>query len=294
MTAISLTDAPPAASPRSVLWPLAAVETRRYARQPLFLIGAVVTLGATAISPVDKETSTYFNAIVPAAALGVLGLVAMASMVRGASTLRRSAGAAPVPERVQTGALALACLLPFALGLIWFARSAIAAHTSPPPANGFPFGGLSASWKLAILFGMGAMSTLGGPLLGILIGRWLPRRGTAPLAAVLLVAATILMQGIFAPLRTIRVIMPYTNWGGPSDLNSNRELVLTGSPQWWVVYLVCLCGLAVTGALWHDRAARGRRLMTAGAVLIGAAVATCLLAMFTGVHHTMVNPLPNP
>jgi hypothetical protein len=294
MSAVTLAGAPPATRSRSALWPLAAVETKRYARQPLFLTGAVVTLLVTAFLPADKETSTYYDAIVPAAALGVLGLVAMASMVRGARTLSRSAGAAPVPERVQTGALALACLLPFTIGLIWFAGSVLRAHANPPAANGFPFGDLTASWKLAILFGMGTMSTLGGPLLGVLIGRWLPRRGTAPLAAVLLVAATIVMQGIFAPLRTIRVIMPYTNWGGPSDLNSNRELVLTGSPQWWVVYLACLCGLAVTGALWHDRAARGRRLAAVGAVLIAAALATCLLAMFTGVHHTIVNPLPNP
>ena len=137
----------------------------------------------------SDSNALYSDAIVPAAALGVLGLVAMAGQTRAASTLNRSAGAPPVPERVQTAALALAGLLPFAVGLVWFASTAYKAAQHPPPPGGFPFGDVSGSWKLAILFGEGAMSTLGGPLLGVLIGRWWPRRGVAPITAVLLVAA---------------------------------------------------------------------------------------------------------
>ena len=45
------------------------------------------------------------------------------------------------------------------------------------------------SWKAAVLFGQVALASLGGPLLGLVVGRWFPRRGVPPLAAVLLVAA---------------------------------------------------------------------------------------------------------
>lgn len=280
---------------RPVLVRLAGLETRRYARHPLFLIGTLATLALAFFGPVERRTGVYFDQIVPAAALGVLGLVAMAGMARNAATLRRSAGVAPVPERVQTGALALACLLPFAVGLVWFVATAVKGWDHVPPPDGFPFGGMSATWKLAILFGEGTMATLGGPLLGLFIGRWWPRRGVAPVAAVLLVAAVIVMQGLFEPLRFIRVFMPFTYFGGQVGIegDENRMLIFTGSPQWWVAYLVCLCGLAVVGALWHDRGARTPRLRVAGAVLVAAAVVTCLLAMFAGIDAQIVNPFPS-
>lgn len=281
---------------RSVLARLALLETRRYARHPLFLLGAAATLALTFFGPVEGRTGVYFDQIVPAAALGVLGLVAMAGMARNASTLHRSAGVAPVPERVQTGALALACLLPFGIGLVWFAGTVIKGWDYVPPADGFPFGGMTASWKLAILFGEGAMATLGGPLLGLFIGRWWPRRGVAPIAAVLLVSAVIVMQGLFEPLRFVRVFMPFTYFGGQVGIegDENRMLVFTGSPQWWVAYLACLCGLAVVGALWHDPGARTARLRALGIGLLAAALVTCLLAMFTGVPTELVNPVPTP
>lgn len=96
---------------------LATLETRRFARHPLFLIGVLLTVAAS-LGGAEPTTSTFLLVIVPAAGLGVLGLVAMAGLARTSRTLSRSAGAAPVPERTQTAALALACLLPFAVGVV--------------------------------------------------------------------------------------------------------------------------------------------------------------------------------
>lgn len=288
----TLTVPAPAVRSRGALWPLAAAETRRYARHPLFAGGALLCLLGLQADP--KEAS-FANPIVPAAALGVLGLVAMAAMARGADTLSRSAGAAPVPERTQTAALALACLLPFGVGLLWFGWSVWLYHHAPPPPNGFPFGPVGEGWKAAVLFGEGPMAALGGPLLGIAIGRWWPRRGVAPMIAVLLVAFVISFQGLLAPLRTVRLVSPWTYFGGPFGAGGDpdRMLLFSGSPQWWAGYLACLCGLAVTAALWHDPQARTRRLRTIAVLLAAAAVATCLAAMLTGTAHTVVNPLPS-
>jgi hypothetical protein len=168
-------------------------------------------------------------------------------------------------------------------------------HQHPPTANGFPFGPVAddESWKLAVLFGEGPMAALGGPLLGVVIGRWLPRRGVAPVCAVLLVSLVIVLQGLVAPLRTVRLVSPWTYFGGPFGTadDPNRMLLLSGSPQWWVGYLACLCGLAVVAALWHDRDARTGRVRLAGVVLLAAAIVTCVLAIITGVNGTLVNPL---
>ncbi|MEV8517354.1 hypothetical protein [Dactylosporangium sp. NPDC051484] len=278
----------------SALGQLTAMELRRYATHPLFIIGVLLTVATTVGRP-DQPSSGFFNAIVPAAGLGILGLVAMAAQTRKAATLNRAAGVTPVPERVQTAALALTALLPFTVGLLWVAWAMWAQHHWPVPDNGFPFGPAGDGWTFAALLGEGAFSALGGPLLGIVVGRYLPQRGTAPIVAVLLVAVAIVFQGIFEPLRSVRVIMPFTYWGGPIGVEGDdmRMLLLSGSPGWWAAYLGCLCGLAVVAALWHDPSARTPALRLVGGALFVAAVVTCLLAMFTGVEHTLVNPLPS-
>jgi hypothetical protein len=294
MSSIAITRPATPPSQRTTLAQLAVLEMRRYARHPLFIIGTLITV-ASSISRPDQRTSSYFYVIVPAAALGVLGLVAMASLTRTSHKLSASAGAPPVPERAQTAALALAAAVPFGVGLVWFAWAVWAAGHWPTLAAGFPFGPVGASWKLALLFALGALPALGGPLLGLVIGRWLPQRGVAPLAAVLLVAATIVMQGLFEPLRRIRVVMPWTFFGGPIGIKGDdmRTLILSGSPQWYVAYLLCLCALAVVAALGHDPQARSRRWKIIGSLLLAAAVVTCLLAMWTGIDHTIVNPVPS-
>ena len=204
MSSIAIARPAVPASHRATLTQLAVLEMRRYARHPLFLVGTLITV-ASCVSRPDHRTGSYFDAIVPAAALGVVGLVAMASLTRNSHKLSTSAGAPPVPEWTQTAALALAALVPFLVGIAWFAWAVWAAGHWPAPPGGFPFGPVGEGWKLAWLFALGALPALGGPLLGLVIGRWLPQRGVAPLAAVLLVAATILMQGLFEPLRAITI-----------------------------------------------------------------------------------------
>jgi hypothetical protein len=294
MTTMELTATPSRVARAETLRQLAAVEVRRYARHPLFLLGVLVTVVCSFAKP-DSKSSVYLDGIVPAAALGVLGIVTMARLTRSSHALSRSAGATPIRERTQTAALAIAALLPFAVGICWFGWALVVAHNHPVPANGFPFGPVSGNWKAALLFGDGAVPALGGPLLGLAIGRWLPQRGSAPVAAVLLVAAVIVMQGLFEPLRRVRVVMPWTTWGGPIGIkgDSNRMLVLSGSPQWWIVYLFALCGIAVVAALWHDHESRTARLRNVGAALLVGAAVLCALAMFTGTPHTLVNPLPS-
>jgi hypothetical protein len=273
---------------------LALLEARRYARHPLFLLGLLITLAVSWSGP-DPTSSTFLLVIGPAGAIGVLGLVVMAGLTRSSLTLSRSAGAPPVPERDQTAALALACLLPFTVGLLWTGWAFWADQQAVVPPNGFPFGPVTDGWRAAVLVGEVGLASLGGPLLGLVIGRWLPRRGVAPLAAVLLVAVSIVMQGLFESLRTVRLVAPWTYFGGPTGIPGDdmRMMLYPGSPQWWVAYLVCLCGLAVVAALWHDPAARGRRLRLVAGVLLVAAVVTCLLAMVTGLDQTLVNPLPS-
>ncbi|MFJ5901493.1 hypothetical protein ACIQFZ_40435 [Streptomyces sp. NPDC093064] len=66
MSAIGMTTSVPAVRRDTVLWRLAATETGRYARHPLFIVGVLLTL--LGLQP-DPKTSSFYNVIVPGWAL---------------------------------------------------------------------------------------------------------------------------------------------------------------------------------------------------------------------------------
>ncbi|MPZ74624.1 MAG: hypothetical protein GEU74_15625 [Nitriliruptorales bacterium] len=279
---------------RSALGNLARKEIVRYARHPVFLVGLAVTL-LSMWGPPDGLVSSLGNVIVPAAGIGVFGLIVMASLVRSSDRAAEAAGAVATGQRTRTLALVAALVVPATVGLAWFAWAVWAFHRWPAPPNGAPFGGIGDGWAYAVLFDLGVLACIGGPVLGLVLGRWVNRRGAAPIAVVLLVLATIVMQGIFEPLRTIRLIMPWTQFTGQFGIEGdpNRIAILTGSPHWYGVYLALLCSAGVLVALLRDdERPRGRLIVALAAVGVAAAVA-CVLAVTGGVQETMFNPLPS-
>lgn len=278
----------------SVLRELAFQEIRRYATHPLFLLGLVLVTAATATGP-DEYTSSLGHDIVPSTGFGVLGLLVMGSLVRSSDKAAASAGVVAASERTRTLALASAVVVPLAASLLWFTWAVWAYTSHPPTPNGLPFGGVGASWSYSVLFAVGVLASVGGPLLGLLVGRFLNFRGAAPMAAAVLVLFTIVMQGLIEPLRYIRVFAPWTRFGGPygAEGDNDRQVIFTGSPQWYVAYLVALCVLGVILALLHDREAPRRRMLLGFAIVGVVALVLGTLAMTQGVQELMVNPLPS-
>jgi hypothetical protein len=158
-----------------------------------------------------------------------------------------------------------------------------------------PFGEVGDGWVYAMLFAIGTLSTLGGPILGLVVGRWLQFRGAAILCSVGLMLLTIFFQGIVEPVRTIRVFWPWTYFGGPYGVDGDPErwLVLTGSPQWYCAYLVVLCALGVVVAALHDREVPRAGLAKVGGGLAAVALVLGTITMVTGPEE-LVNPLPSP
>jgi hypothetical protein len=273
------------------------LEIRRYAVHPLFLLGLAGNLVLCLTGPADTDPmSSLGTAIAPAALFGVFGIVIMASLTRRSDTITVAAGVVPAHERARSLALVAACIVPFAAGLAWWVWALWAYDNTPPPANGFPFGpALDDVWVAAVLFGEGPMAALGGPLLGILVARWIGTRAAPILTGVGVIAFCITMQGIFDPLRRIRLVSPWTYFGGPAGVKGDPErmVLFSGSPYWWIMYLACLCGLGVIGILLHDRDQPRRPLVLAACGIGALAVVTVLLAMWTGTPDTLVNPLPH-
>jgi hypothetical protein len=282
---------PPAAAPTQGA--LARKEIGRYARHPVFLIG-VGLLALTTLHAPDRQESTLGILIFPAAAIGLFGLITMASLARSSDLVADTAGGAVATgQRARTLALVCALVVPFTAALVWYAWGVWGYHHWPPAANGGPFGPVGDAWAYSVLFALGVVPSIGGPILGLIIARWIPLRGAAPIAVVLLILVTIVTQGLIAPLRYFRLVMPWTQFEGPYGIKGdrNRELIFTGSPQWYIGYLVLLCAGGVLIALLRDdERPRGRLLAALGGVAV-AALVVCVIAMNHGPQHTLVNPL---
>ena len=281
------------AGERSALATLARHEIVAYLKHPLFLFG--VALMAVAVAFGDDDSSSLFYVIVPATCLGIFGLMVMAGLVRRSDQAQAAAGTVVLSERERTYALASAAVVPFTVGLTFFAWAAWEYHAHPPLDYTMPFGDVGDGWVYAMLFALGTLSTLGGPILGLVIGRWLPFRGAAILCSVGLILFSIFFQGIVEPVRTFRVFWPWTYFGGPYGVDGDPErwLILSGSPQWYCLYLIVLCALGVVLAALHDRESPRAGLARLAGVLAVVAVVLATISMVTGPEE-QTNPLPSP
>lgn len=271
---------------------LARKEIVRYLRHPVFLVGLGLTILVSV--RVDDKTSSTLDGLAPAVGLGLFGMIVMASLTKSSDRAAEAAGSVATDQRTRTLALASAVVVPFGFALLWFVRSVWIYHAVPPEPYAVPFGDVSDTFVYMVMFDEGVLAAVGGPLLGLVIARWIPRRGAAPVAVVLMVLVTILMQGIFEATEQWRQVWPWTHFYGPVGVEGDpdRWVVLTGSPYWYAAYLVALCVIGVLVALYRDEESPRGRLRTVILLAVGVAAVLCVLAMAGGYDETLVNPLP--
>jgi hypothetical protein len=258
---------------------LARADAGRFARHPLFLFGALC-LTALAVSSVVQQSSgnadTMAGPLLIALGLGVFGFVVAHRLT---TSLRRSgdlADTAPVSQRQRTASLCLACLVPafaatlmtiflIVTGILWPPEGA----TADAPVAWF--GDEPDLEMLAILIAAGPVAALGGPLLGVAVARWAPFRGSALLGMVLLITAAVMPSEAPSPWRAL------TPWAVLVDEHVvNSELISSSivndvSPQWYLGFVLCLCGLAAVAALLRDPIGRRPYIWTGLVLILGAA-----------------------
>lgn len=288
------TLAPVRPSSRTVL---VIQEIRNYATSPLFLIGLVllVALQVHRIGWSRDSTEALTDAIAPAALIGLLGIMVMAGLTRRSDRAAEAAGATAVSESERTIALAWAVVVPVSVTVIWYLSTAWLILSRPPADWAVPSGPVTTSYVLSVIFAQSVMAAVGGPLLGLVIARWLRFRGAAALCTVLMVVVTMPLQGWFESTWRWHMVWPWRHWYGPLAFTAEGEPVhwvaLPGSPQMWIVCLALLCATGVTVALYHDPEGPRPRLRTVIAILLAAAVVALVLTMVTGLPHAFHNPL---
>jgi hypothetical protein len=282
---------------------LARQEIRNYLRSRLYWFGTAVLVLLSVTSYASSSgagksqyASTTIDMIGPAALMGVLGLIVMSGLTRRSDRAAAAAGTVAVPERTRTAALAVATVVPVATALAWFVSAVVLYRLRPPSPDTVPFPPFGDGHVLTVMFALGVVAALGGPVLGLVLARWLPRRGVTPLAVVLVVLVTILMQGNFEATWRWRVVWPWTYWYGPLGWNTGTGhwVALPGSPQVWTAYLLTLCLLGVLVAIYHDPESDRRRLRLLIAAAGVVAVGFLVLTMVTGLPEATWNPVTGP
>jgi hypothetical protein len=293
----------------STLAVLARQEIGQYLRHKLFWFGAAVMILADVtmlLGVFDESGSSVAYGIAPATLFGLLGLVTTYGLTRRSDRAALAAGAVAVPERTRTLALVAAVVVvPGGLALISWVVAVAAYYLHPPKAYIVP-PGISDPFLFAQMFGDGVLCAVGGPLLGLLLARYLPRRGVPVISVVVLVIVTILLQGNFAGGQPYRVWWVWTYFltqvsvlhGQPISgfsTDAARHIYmgsLPGNPYFWLVYLVLLCVLGVLVAVMHDPESDRRGLGKAAVGVLVAAVLVGILTMTVGHTDLVISPVP--
>jgi hypothetical protein len=153
-------------------------------------------------------------------------------------------------------------------------------------------GAFTTTDRSAVLLSQVAIPALGGPLLGIALGRWVRAGWIAPAFFLIIVGWVMLANGLAdtyrnsLPVLLMRMFAPFTfftTWTG-SGVETWR-----GSPVAFLGWQLCLCALAVTVALLRDTGRRRRRRLLVCLFVVGSlAVATWALAVTGGLHHAVI------
>ena len=195
MTARAVTPAPGA-----TLRALAAVEARRYARHPAVPgrggpadLADGDDLTQDAAGAVDGVSATLVDlAILPAFTLGLLGVFVGVHLTRSMARSSEPIEASPTDGVNRVAAMCLACLVPGVVALVWFAWTYAVTAVWPVPATAMP------SSSIAAIRAAGIVCAVGGPLFGVMVGRWTRFPGAGLLAAFVLFGWVMLSTGALA------------------------------------------------------------------------------------------------
>jgi hypothetical protein len=202
-----------------------------------------------------------------------------------------------VTPQARAAAICAVAIVPFLLGWLSFGM-----FVRIQPLDGvWRYGAFSSSDRMAVLLSQIVVPTLGGPLLGIALARWVRFPGTA-IVAFLFLYGWVSLISILAwahsnslPFVMLRFFAPFTFFtltDGPYNVDTWR-----GSPWFFVGWQLGLCAAAfvldepasaVVDVTPTGRAWRTAVRALAGSVLLGFAIA-CVARRYSGEPGTQAS-----
>jgi hypothetical protein len=279
---------------------LAVLEARRLVSHPILVLGLAAYVSSFpilfAISYADadyagdpRNAGTYTWPFMGALFVGLFGFVAANRITRGTGRTAGVVDVAPMSEPQRSLALCLACLVPFLVTVLGN-LTLLAAWLVRPPVLTEGWTDVTTSEKVWVL-ATGALTGLGGPVLGVAVARWWRWPSALAVSAAGLVAwgfSSVPPDTNFA-MRFWHVSAPYTT--PEFEREELGSLWLGGSLEWRFAYLCGLIALAAIAAVAHGTTGTHRRRLQLIAVTIGATtLISYLLAVFTGPATRVIAP----
>jgi hypothetical protein len=276
MTATLAPARPATAAARASFAALAARELRRFLLNPVFLFAVVMTAWVTltgnpAVTEIDSVNGN------PAIFLGGFGMMATYGLTRSMRASEPVVGVTPTTLPARTAALCTVAIVPFICGCL-----ALLAFVRSYPVGDPAYGAFSPSARIAVLAGQIVVPSLGGPLLGVALGRWVRFPGAAFVLFLLLfgwvnlVTWPSLSHPDSAPVAVLRLFTPFAFF--TVTRNTAHVTAWRGSPWLFIGWQLVLCTIAVLVALL--RGAEGTvRSRIIGALAIAGAAAVILLVL---------------
>jgi len=265
---------------------LAAREMRRFVLNPLFLAAAGLT--AFFLWSGQRGTITAIEDVnaIPAVCFGGFGMLAAFWLTRSMRASEPVVGVTPTTLPARTAALCAAAIVPFGCGCL-----TLLAFLQLFPVSSALYGAFSPSARVAVLAGQIVMPALGGPLLGVALGRWVRFPGAAFVLFLILsgwmelVTALTLARPDSAPAAVLRLFAPFALFTLHSDAGVTAW---RGSPWFFLGWQLALCAIAVLVALLRGAEGRTRsRIIRALTIALAAAAIMLVLAGTGGFTHAV-------
>jgi hypothetical protein len=280
MTAALAPARPGPAARRATFTALAARETHRFVLNPVFLAAAGLT--AYTLWSGQRSTVTEIDGAntIAAVFLGGFGMLAAFWLTRSMRASEPVVGVTPTTPPVRTAALCATAMVPFGCGCL-----TLLAFLRFHPIGDPVYGAFSPSARVAVLVGQIVVPSLGGPLLGVALGRWVRFPGAAFVLFLILsgwvnlVMALTLARPDSAPVAVLRLFSPFALFTLHSDAGVTAW---RGSPWFFLGWQLALCAIAVLAALLRGAEGRTRSRIIRALGIAGVAALILLLLAGTG------------